>query len=348
VLAATGFTQVDLAGHSQGTRHCGLYLQDPAHAAKVAHYINFSGSPDVGDVPTLSLSSQRDIGGTPHHATGSQVTTVTLTDEDHFAVAASTRSFVELYRYLRGADPQYTTVQCGEPMVTVQGIAESFGDNAPQSGRLEVREVGDTPRAAGPPLFSLTSTDDGHFGPIALKRGAFYEFKGFDAQGNVIGYQYFTPFKRSNRLVRVLSPSANPTIASLSTDLVVRGAGHAALIARWDGGGFRQDLGGSLMIDGAEVLTSENAGEGALATPALDGGVVGFFMYDADRNMQTSLGLVASAPFLAFTDVFMDASTPRFIEVGFTPGSEDQSIVDRRLRIPNWPSDGALILMMLQ
>jgi hypothetical protein len=34
--------------------------------------------------------------------------------------------------------------------------------------------------------------------------------------------------------------------------------------------------------------------------------------------------------------------------VGFTPGSEDPSIVDRRLRIPNWPSDGALILMMLQ
>jgi hypothetical protein len=233
-------------------------------------------------------------------------------------------------------------------MVTVEGIAESFGDNAPQSGRLEVREVGDTPRAAGPPLFSLTSTGDGHFGPISLKRGAYYEFKGFDAQGNVIGYQYFTPFRRSNRQVRVLSPSANPTIASLSTDLVVRGPGHSALIARWDGGGFRQDLGGSLTIDGAEVLTSENAGEGALATPALDGGVVGFFMYDADRNRQTSLGLVASAPFLAFTDVFMDASAPRFIEVGFAAGSEDTSIVDRRLRIPNWPSDGALILMMLQ
>ena len=45
VLAATGFTQVDLAGHSQGTAHCGAYLSDPAHAAKVAHYINFSGSP---------------------------------------------------------------------------------------------------------------------------------------------------------------------------------------------------------------------------------------------------------------------------------------------------------------
>ena len=125
---------------------------------------------------------------------------------------------------------------------------------------------------------------DGHFGPIQLKRDAFYEFKGFDAQGALVGYQYFTPFKRSNRLVRMLSPSPNAVIAAASTGLVVRGPEHAALIARWDGGAFRQDLGASLTIDGTEVLTSENAGEEALAQPALDGGVVGFFMYDANTN----------------------------------------------------------------
>jgi len=349
ILAATGFTQVDLAGHSQGTRHCGEYLNsDPAHAAKVAHYINFSGSPNVGAVETLSLSSERDIGNTPHHATGTNVTTVTLVDEDHFAVAASRRSFIELYRYLRGEDPRYTAVQCGEELVTIEGIAESFADNVPQTGTIEVREVGDTPRAAGAPVISLTPDSGGHFGPIQLQRDALYEFKGSDASGVLIGYQYFTPFKRSNRLVRVLSPSPNPTIRGLSTDLVVRGPGHAALIARWDAGGFRQDLGASLTIDGMEVLTSENAGEGALATPALDGGVVGFFMYDADSNAQTTLGLVASAPFLSFTDVFMDATTPRFIEVRFTAGSEDESFMGETLRIPNWPSDDALILFMLQ
>jgi hypothetical protein len=44
----------------------------------------------------------------------------------------------------------------------------------------------------------------------------------------------------------------------------------------------------------------------------------------------------------------MDASEPRFIELSFTAGSEDETIVDQRVRIPNWPSDGALILVMLQ
>ncbi len=70
------FQKVDLAGHSQGTSHCGTYLGAGgvgAHANKVAHYINFSGVPDVGDVQTLSLSSHHDLGGSPHHATGTSI-----------------------------------------------------------------------------------------------------------------------------------------------------------------------------------------------------------------------------------------------------------------------------------
>ncbi len=350
ILAESGFDQVDLAGHSQGTRHCANYLNgSPAQAAKVAHYINFSGSPDIGDVETLSVSSEKDIGNTPHHATGTNVTEVTLEEEDHFAVAASTRSFVELYRYLRGEDPQYTEVQCGEEMVTVEGITESFADNvANVGGTIEIREVGDDPRAAGPPVVTVTPDGEGRFGPIQLRRDAYYEFKGTTAEGELIGYQYFTQFKRTNRLARLLSPSSNPGVAGASTDLVVREEGHTALIARWDGGGFRHDLGASLTIDGVEVLTDENAGSEAMMSAELDGGVVGFFMYDDDLDAQTDLGLVESSPFLSFTDVFMDAVTPRFIEVSFTAGSEDPSIADLTLRIPNWPSDDALLLMMLQ
>lgn len=348
ILAESGFDQVDLAGHSQGTRHCADYLSVPAQAAKVAHYINFSGSPDIGDVTTLSVSSEMDIGNTPRHANGSNVTIVTLEEEDHFAVAASTRAFVELYRYLRGEEPRYTEVQCGDEMVTVAGIAESFADNVPQTGRIEIREIGETPRDGAAPVHSVQPDAAGRFGPFELRRDAYYEFKGFDADGELVGYQYFTQFKRSNRLVRLLSPSPNPVVAGASTDLVVRDAAHTALIARWDGGGFRHDLGASLTVDGVEVLTSENAGAEAMMSAALDGGVVGFFMFDDDLDRQTDLGLVASSPFLSFTDVFMDAAAPHFIEIRFTAGSEDPSIVDQTLRIPNWPSDDALLLMMLQ
>ena len=349
VLAANpGFTQVDLAGHSQGTMHCGIYLRDPAHAAKVAHYINFSGVPNVGAVETLSLSSQGDLGGSPHHASGTHVTKVTFTDEDHFAVAASTRSFVELYKYLRGTAPKYTDVQCGADPVTIEGIAETFANNVPVTGRIELHELGRTPRQPGTAVTVGMPDADGHFGPIQVKRNVAYEFTGYDADGKLVGYSYFTPFKRSNRLVRLLTPSNDPLIAGQSTDHVVRGPHHAAIVARWSGGAFRQDLGASLAIDGMEVLTSENAGTAALATRALNGGVVGLFMYDDDLNAQTDLGLVYSTSFIAFTDVFLPATTPKFIDLTFVPGSEDGANTGTTARIANWPSSDALISVMFQ
>jgi len=349
ILAKTGATQVDLAGHSQGTAHCGTYLSDPTHAAKVAHYINFSGSPAVGYVATLSLSSQHDLGMTPHHATGNNVKTVTFEHQDHFAVAASTDSFVEVYKYLQGKDPQYTTVQCGEPEITIAGIAESFADNVPQLGSLEIRVMTDTPRQDTAPLLKLDAPDStGHFGPIKLKRNVAYEIKGFDASGTLIGYQYFTPFKRSNYLVRLLTPSANSLIASASTDRWIRGPNHTAIVFRWAGGAFRQDLGASLKIDGNEILTDGNAGAGAFSVANLNGGVVAIFSSDGNLNKKSDLTLYDNGPFLAFTDVYIPDDSPKLVDIEFTPGSEEPAVSNTHVKVSNWPSDQAQILVMFQ
>jgi hypothetical protein len=57
---------------------------------------------------------------------------------------------------------------------------------------------------------------------------------------------------------------------------------------------------------------------------------------------------VAHGPFLAFTDVFMDSSTPAFVELTLTPGSEEPSVTAQKIKISNWPSSDALILAMFQ
>jgi pimeloyl-ACP methyl ester carboxylesterase len=402
------FTQVDLAGHSQGTEHCGNYIGAGgvgAHADKIAHYINFSGIPNVGSVQTLSLSSQHDLMDTPHHATGTSVCTIPFPDasdggasddagatadatttaeggaydagaapacnvkqvtfihQDHFAVAASTDSFIQVYRYLNGKDPMYTSIQCGDDPVTIQGLSETFADNTPVTGMIEVREV-TTPRADGAPDMVLMGTaagmiynasNDAGAGAIQLKRGAYYEFAGYGSDGKLIGYQYFTPFMRSNYLVRFLTPASasdgsgvGSVIAAMSTNYIVRGPNHTALVARWAGGAFRQDLGASLTVDGSEVLTSGNSGADAFNTANLGGGVVGLFMYDANNNMKTDLGLVNSGPFLSFTDVFIDARTPNLVALSLTPGSEEPATVNKTVVISNWPSSGALLNVMFQ
>jgi pimeloyl-ACP methyl ester carboxylesterase len=376
VLASTlgpdgkpAFTQVDLAGHSQGTSHCGTYLSVASQAAKVAHYINFSGQPNVGSVQTLSLSSMHDLQNTPHHAcagtsactasgmpAGANVTQVTFKDQDHFAVAASKDSFVEVYKYLSGGKmPQYTEVQCGEDPVTISGIAETFADNVPVSGKIELRELGAAARMPGTQVTVPPPDAKGNFGPIQVKRNVPYEFAGYDTSGKLVGYSYFSLFKRSNRLVRLLTPpsssdgsSVGGLVASLSTDHAIRNANSVTVVARWAGGAFRQDLGASLKVDGTEVLTSASAGTSALASANLGGGTVGLFMDDANQNMMTDLGLPYSTSFIAFTDVFMQATTPKFIDMTFTPGSEETTTVGEKVSISNWASSSALVSVMFQ
>jgi hypothetical protein len=390
------FTQVDIAGHSQGTQHCGVYIGNNgmgAHADKIAHYFNFSGIPNVGDVQTLSVSSMHDLGMHSNHATGTSVCTipfpdgaavdagaaadgtasaeggagdaaaapacnvkqVTFINQDHFACAASTDTFIQLWRYLYGTDPKYTTVQCGDDPVNIAGIAETFADNTPETGKIEVREVS-TARAAGTPEMVIMPDATGTFGPVPLKRGAYYEFAGYDKTGKLLGYQYFSPFIRSNYLVRFLTAASasdgsgvGAAIASQSSDHFVRSPNFINLVGLWAGGAFRQDLGASLKVEGNEVLTTDNTGTAAFAKASgLMGGAVGLFMYDANKNGKSDLGLVTSGPFLSFTDVFVDSKTPKLVELSLTPGSEDPSIVGEKVVISNWPSSEAQMIATFQ
>lgn len=334
VLAATHLGKVELLGHSLGTRWSQEYLKDPAHAAKVAHYINLSGDGAIpNDVPTLSISSKKDLLGVAHHPTGTHVTQVTFEEADHIGVAFSNQTFVEIYKYLRNAEPEYTEIQCGEESITIEGVAEALGDNTRVAGRAELYEMGDVPREHGATVQANSADADGHFGPFQLKRNVAYELKGFDETGKLVGYQYFSPFRRSNRLVRLLVPPRDAGFAAATTDHFVRTPEQVDVVLRSTHGAFRMDLGDQITIDGKEILTPQNAP----APPALP--TVGLFAYDANSNGQTDLGPAFSSPFIMGTDVFMDASKPKFILL---------QAGDRKVKISNWPASEALISVLFQ
>ena len=338
VLADTGFDQVDLAGHSQGTGHACNYLSDPTRRAKVAHYINFSGACAGQGVPTLSVSSLNDGVGQlpagPIHPGGDNVKQVTLEHEDHVAVAGSKAAFVAVYEYLFDKPPQYTTIQCGQNPVVLDGKVVTFGDNEPRAGAtMDFFDVAKltAPWERGTPYKTITADSAGHF-HVELERNVHYEIRVTGSDGELLGYGYPGPFVRSNYLTRFLTPSLNPLIADSSTNRVVRGPNHVGLVARYVAGALRKDWGNSLKIDGQEVLTTENA---PLREQAGQSSVIGSFMYDANENSQSDLGAVfGPASFLVGTDVFMDAKTPRFMQVEWT-NEENRSIV---MKVPNWPS----------
>lgn len=331
----TGFEKVDLMGHSQGTGHACDYLSSEENRAKVAHYVNISGGCSGNGVPTLSLSSENDLGGTPNHSSGPMVEQVTLEQEDHVALSGSKEAFVAMYEYLRDEEPEYTEVKCGAENVTISGKAVTFGDNVPQTGgRLEVFRIDDyypnKPRERGEPIKTIEIGDNGHI-ETELKRNVQYEFRGLDPEGNLIGYTYFGPFRRSNYLLRVLGPPEADLVASTSTDMINRSPDHAAYAARYIGGAFRHDWNNSLKIDEQEILTPENAGESA--------SVVGLFMYDDNENKETDLGQVFSVSFLTGTDVYVDSSEPRWTEWEWTNEDGKTTV----LEVPNWRSSEALV-----
>lgn len=331
VRADTGFDKVVLMGHSQGTGHCTNYLSDSAHADKVSHYINFSGTSMVpNDVPTLSISSEIDIGNmTRHNPNATEV--VTFTDADHFTLAASSDAFQELWQYLYDETPEHLSVQCGQAMVTLEGIAETFGTNTPQAmGVIEVYELDDSPRERGAPVLTLNADAQGHIAPFQLKRNVAYEFRAVETNGTLVGHVYYAPFKRSNRLLRFLAPPDSPIVAVTTTDNVTTGPGHVALVMRYIGGAFRPDLGHSLKIDGSEVLTETN-------TPDPNG-TVGMFMYDVESDGGSSLAVDFTAPFVVGTDVYVSATDAAFVELNWN---------GTIMNVPNWPSNEGLVSVML-
>jgi hypothetical protein len=297
--------------------------------------------------------------GADDGGSGCTLTQYTFVNQDHFAVAASKGTFIQVYKFLNnGQEPQYTDVQCGGDPVTIEGLGETFADNTPVTGKIEIREV-TTPRALGAPYKTIYPDDagvdptGGHF-LTTVNRNVYYEFAGYSADGTLLGYQYFTPFKRSNRLVRLLAPAnakdgsgLGTEIAAMSTGLATTTSKASTVIVRWYGGAFRTDLGASLQVNGSETLSPQAAGA-PTTSGNLIGGTVGLFLEDHNGTTTSTLGLVDSAPFIAFTDVYMQATTPALIPMSFTAGSEDPDKVSVPIVLSNWPSSQVLLSVTVQ
>jgi hypothetical protein len=344
IAANPGFRQVDILCHSQGAMQCYAYMQDPAHAAKVAHYVQLAGGAqaappgpaDGGAVPTLSISSNSDTVLGPAGVTGAQKTVV-FDAQDHQAVACSTDTFVAIWQYLHqgpdggpdGQMPKYTEVQCSDPTITLSGLSETLGDNAqpPATDRLEVYELGSDPRDSGAPVQVFTNSDGG---PVTwqAKRLVQYEFRGVHGDGTVIGHQYFAPFKRDNRWLRFVVPSQDP-LAQVATNPItsLNDNAEATFVFRSSKGAFRPDLGDSLTINGKEILNAQDATKQTVT--------VALFAFDANKNGKSELGVTSQpgAPFVPYfirgTDVFIPSSPPALVVLKNNGTT---------LYIPNWPS----------
>ena len=252
VKAQTGKSRVDVLGHSRGTTVMHEYLASPERAASVRRYVNIDGrtsdSPP-GGVKTLAIWAgvrSLDPGEEPTREIGG-AQNVTIPNQTHVQVATSEESFTPMFRFLVGEKPETDEIKKGKREVKIAGRAVIFPQNTgvPAGTQLEVWRLKPATgeRKGNQPVEAPDLAADGSWGPLKLLRDKRYEFALTRLDG-VVHHVYPEPFRRNDRLVRLLSSVPGEGIELL---LEPNDANSGMVITRYkefwgDHGGGRNDV----------------------------------------------------------------------------------------------------------
>lgn len=332
VLAKTGKSQVDLAGHSAGSFLVYDYCSNPERAKKVRNVVLLAGNvqpapagPTDAKVPTLNIFSPFDrvvAGG----GTISGATNVILQKKDHYEVATCAEAFEAMYKFFRNRPPATTEVVPQENP-KISGKVLSFGENLPGAGAtLQIFEVDAATglRKKSTPDFTFTVNDKNEWGPFEAKTGAYYEFRVSTGQsGDRPVHYYREPFKRDNKTVIIRSFPPPGSFASIflsalpsSNDQAVNaffGSSQAMIVNR-----------DQLNVQGLEMADFRYA--------SVSNTTIALFMYDDNRNQVTDnkpIGAFNAFPFLKGADLFFPTNNEATTTFNFN---------GRILKVKNWPS----------
>ncbi len=329
ILEETGYSQVNLVGHSAGGGLSYTYCEDPTRANKIAHYahlgsfVNAAPPGPNGEVAMINIWSPDDLivagGDIP------QATNVSIPGKDHFQIATSAETFEAIYEFFEGESPSHLAVQ-EEGRIILQGRMVDFGANTPQTDAfVKVYEIDPDSgqRISNSPVADLVSID-GNWGPFEGEKNVYYEFEisRVESSFRKIHY-YFEPFIRSNRFIYLRSfppptTGAGILLASIPNDdnqsVVALFSSNQAVIAGRD----------NLHVNNEELSIPQftSAEQTSIA----------FFLFD-DGDGESSLTphlLFNGIPFLSGIDQFFSTSEDSSISIEFN---------SRIINVPNWKSN---------
>ena len=307
VKAQTGKSQVDVLAHSRGTTVMHEYLASPERAANVRRYVNIDGRTSAtppGGVQTLAIwaglrtldpgeGGSREIGGAQN---------ITIPNQTHVQVATSEESFTPIFKFLVGDKPETDQIEKGKRKVKVAGRAVVFPQNVgvPAGTELEVWPLKPATgeRKGKRPVEQPDLAADGAWGPLKLLRGKRYEFALTRLDG-VVHHLYMEPFRRNDRLVRLLSSVPGEGV-ELLLDPSDQSSGMVIIRYKelWGDAGGQSDV---LTVEGENVVTPviSPVSNTTNAVFVFDEGS------DGVSDPSAPIGLIDSLPFLTGVDKFI-------------------------------------------
>ncbi len=332
LLAETGADKVDTLGHSLGTFVMLGYLAFPWRRANVAHYVNIDGSsgrPAPIGVPTIGIWSRpgREIVGAVKNV---------WFDQTHVQVATSAESFLEMYKFFTGEEPEERYIVPETGQISLAGRAVIFPQNIGVEGAtLEIWKVNsDTgARIADIPQAIYDIGADGAWGPFKAKSGANYEFA-LVREGDSTHHYYREPSIRSNYWITLLASS--PAWGGVASYMNRSDHHSCVVIGRskefWGDQGDNNDI---LKINGINVITANICPRSKL--------VNGMFVYDKDSdgasNLTGPIPVYHAMIFFTGVDLYMPAADPPDETISIVSWSRGMPGDSRAvINFPNWAS----------
>lgn len=318
LLKLSELDQVDLIGHSAGGGVSYRYLSDTARAAKIHKYVHVGSFPEeappspAGEEPIQMLNLWSSSDRTVEGADIEGATNVTLSEEDHYAVATSEQSYREIVRFLYAEevtsdDTRPAPRETGE--LDIGGRVLTLGENQPLSNTVvQIWSVDENGRRSGEVL-AVTTDEAGIFQAPALPAGKSLEFAPIQLENTSPPVRYFLPpLVRNDPLIYLRTFPSGASIASILVNQLPRDeervslvvfSAHRALLAGVD----------SLLINGQEALTTDIA--------SAEDTTIALFIFDvgADGEGGGSLPLFDRFPFLAGLDLPLRANPEEKISV---------------------------------
>ncbi|MET0342944.1 MAG: alpha/beta fold hydrolase [Polyangiales bacterium] len=342
---ATGSAQIDLIGHSLGTRVGQTYLTaGPEHASRVAHWVNIDGYPATalpGEVPTLAVWA--GVGAPGRSVAGA--TNVTIPDQTHVQAATSAETFAQIYQFFTGSAPRTTSIEATSE-VQIAGRATIFPQNVGVEPKSAVAVFQIDPvtgqRTSNEPLATAQLTASGRFGPFKVRGDAHHELVVFRPSAPPHHF-FYEPFVRDDHLLRLnLSRPGEGLDAK-----VAKGPNHVALtVVRfkefWGDQGAQND---ALQIGDTNVINAK--------TSPRANRTVSVYAFDERSDGQSDLSIplptIYGTPFLTGVDLYVPSwrteNADPAVDILVTPrGNEGQK---RGFAVPALPSSEARITVQL-